>query len=122
MRNFNYLLISIMIAACTTHKNNTRSEQRLEIIRIDSLNDYFVFKTKSKINNEIIVLGEKDRMRDCEPFKRYILSDSIHEVSAIKDGSHKEILGSYLSQIDGIKIRDSGAFVKVIWNCNCFTR
>ncbi|MEO8712528.1 MAG: hypothetical protein ABI405_10415, partial [Parafilimonas sp.] len=102
-------------------RNNNQSTTRLEIIKIDSIRDHFVFKTKSKSGNEVIVLAEKDKVDNCLPFKKFIIADSVHQVSAIKSGSRYDLIGFNVSTIDGIKIRDSAELTKIIWNCDSFT-
>jgi hypothetical protein len=114
-------LIAGLTITCSVSKRNTRSTKKLEIVAIDYTRDHFVFKTKDETGTEIIVLAEKDSVEFCQPFKKFIILDSIHETSVLKSGSRKDIVGFYLSYIDGIKIRNKGELVKIIWNCNCFT-
>jgi hypothetical protein len=121
MKSLFILILTINVLACVSSKNNIHSVATLEIIKTDSIRDHFVFKTKSKSGKEIIVLAEKDSVNNCRPFKKFILSDSVHQTSELKSGSKKDLVGFYLSTIDGIKIRDEGELVKIIWNCNCFT-
>jgi len=121
MKSLSILILTITILACVSSKNNIHSTGRLEIIKTDSIRDHFVFKTKNELGNEVIVLAEKDKVSGCKPFKKYIIADSIHQVSAIKSGSRYDLIGFNVSTIDGIKIRDSAQLAKIIWNCDCFT-
>lgn len=121
MKSFNFLLLTIIIISCASSKKSAQSGKQLEIIRTDTIRDHFVFQTKSNSGDEIIVLAEKDKVRDCMPFKKYIIADSIHQVSAIKSGSKKDLIGFNVSTIDGIKIRNDGELVKIVWGCDCFT-
>ena len=119
MRNLFFLIL--LTISCSVSKQNVQSVKKLEIINTDSTSDHFVFKTKSESGNEVIVLAEKDSVNDCRPFKKFIIADSVHQTSTLKAGSGKDLVGFYLSTIDGIKIRNEGELVKIIWNCNCFT-
>jgi hypothetical protein len=121
MKSLFFLILCIVLIACVSSKNNSQSVTRLEIIRTDSIRDHFVFKTRSNSGKEAIVLAEKDKIGNCRPFKRFIIADSVHQVSAIKSGSRYDLIGFNVSIIDGIKIRDSAELTKIIWNCDCFT-
>lgn len=121
MKNLFFLTLLITIIACATIKQNVQLVKKLEIIRVDSTNDHFIFKTKNESDYEIIVLAEKDKVNDCQPFKKFIIEDSIHQTSTLKAGAREYLVGFYLSTINGIKIRNSGELVKIIWNCDCFT-
>jgi hypothetical protein len=121
MKDLFILILITAIISCISSKKNVQSVTRLEIIKTDSIRDHFVFKTRNELGNEIIVLAEKDKVSDCKPFKKYILADSIHQVSAIKNGKRYDLIGFNVSIIDDIQIRDSGELAKIIWNCNCFT-
>jgi hypothetical protein len=121
MKSLFILILTIAILACVSNKDNIHSTGRLEIIRTDSIRDHFVFKTRNESGNEVTVLAEKDKVSGCKPFKKYIIADSIHQVSAIKSGSRYDLIGFNVSTIDDVKIRDSGELAKIIWNCDCFT-
>lgn len=99
---------------------NAQKVNRLEIIRTDSIRDHFIFKTKADNGTESIVLIERDKVSNCRPFKKFIIADSVHRTSVLKSGSKKDIVGFYLSTIDGVKIRDKGDLVKIINSCDCF--
>lgn len=115
-----FLILCIALIACVSSKNNSKSAKRLEITRTDSIRDHFVFRTRNDFGREVIVLAEKSKVENCKPFKRFIIADSLHQVSAIKSGSRYDLIGFNVSIVDGIKIRDSAELTKIIWNCNCF--
>jgi pectate lyase len=114
-------LLVIIILACSASKQNPQAIKKLEIIRIESTSDHFVLTTKNESGTENIILAEKDSVTVCRPFKKFIIADSVHNTTIIKSGNGKDIVGFYLSKIDGINIRDADGWVKIIWNCNCFT-
>jgi hypothetical protein len=121
MKRLFCLILSIAIIACVSSRNSIQSIRKLEIIKTDTIRGHYVFKTKDELDSEIIVLAESEKVEGCKPFKRFIIADSIHQVSAIKSGSRYDLIGFTVSIVDGIKIRDSAELVKIIWNCNCFT-
>ena len=120
MKSLFIVVLVIALLSCISSKSGSRSSVKLEIVSTDSIRDYFVFNTKSEIGHEMIILAEKRRVADCKPFKKFIIEDSIHRVSAIKSGSRYDLIGFNVSIINGVKIRDSAELVKIIWNCNCF--
>jgi len=114
------ILIAFLSISCIISKSG-RQSMKLEITQIDTTRDLYVFKTIGLGDAEIIVVAEKEKIADCEPFKRYILADSIHQTSTIKSGLTSDMIGFYLTYIDDIKIRNQGELVKIILNCNSFS-
>ncbi|TAL50424.1 MAG: hypothetical protein EPN92_01755 [Chitinophagaceae bacterium] len=121
MKNLFFLIPLIAIITCSVSRQNIQPVKRLEIIKADTTRDFYVFKTMNDSSKEVIVLAEREKVNDCKPFKRFIIADSVHQTSVLKSGSGKDLVGFYLSTIDGIKIRTEGELPKIIWNCNCFT-
>jgi hypothetical protein len=110
-----------MSISCVTSKSRIQLAKKLEIIRIDTIRDFYVFKTKDDSSKEVIVLAERDRVSNCKPFKHFIIADSVYQTSVLKSGSKKDLVGFNLSTIDGIKIKQPDELPKIIWNCDCFT-
>lgn len=121
MKVFSSLFLLIAITSCVLSKKNIQSAKRFEIVKTDTIRDHYVFITKDELNNEIIILAEKDKVESCNPFKKFIVADSIHQVSAIKSGSRYDLIGFNVSIVDGVKIKKSNELAKIIWNCNGFT-
>ena len=121
MKTLFFSILSMAFIAGSAWKQPDRSVEKLEIVEIDSTGDHFVFKTKNEAGKQVTVLAEQEKLIDCRPFKKFIIADSVHQTSTLKAGSSKDIVGFYLSTINGIKIRDEGELVKIIWNCACFT-
>lgn len=114
-----YFLFFIIIVSCSSSKHKYNCKNKFEIIKVDTIRDYFVLQAKNKKNNEIIVLAEKDKMKDCKLLKNNIISDCISEEVAIKSGSKMTLIGLNISVIDGVKVREKGKLVKVISDCSC---
>lgn len=117
-------VLTILIAITLTssvNKQNVQQVRKWEIIRTESITDHFVFTAKDESGVEKIVLAEKDSVKDCRPFKKFIIADSIHQTITLKSGNTIDKLGFYIRTIDGVRIRDSGSLIKIIWNCTCFT-
>ena len=121
MKSLFFFNILIVITACATYERGNHSLGKLEIIKIDSVADFFVFKTTTDSNKVVIVLAEKDKVNNCFPFKPFIIADSVHETSMLKAGSKYDLIGFNGFVIDGIKLKNQGELAKIIWNCNCFT-
>lgn len=75
----------------------------------------------SPSNSLAIVHAERDAMRNCVPFRQYIIQDSIMTTTFLKAGSTYDIAAFYPNSINSVRIRKNNALIKVIWNCNCFT-
>lgn len=114
------ILLGILLINCSVSRPNTQPINKFEIIKIDDVGDHIVFKTLTETKIEKIILAEKDSVKDCRPFKKFIIADSIHETTVLKSGNTIDIVGFNLSTINGIKIRNNGELVKIIWNCKCF--
>jgi len=121
MKVISILIPIITITACVLGRKNIHAPRKLEIIRTDTIRDHYVFKTKYEANNEVFVLAEKDKVESCRPFKKFIISDSIHQVSAIRLGSRYDLIGFNVSKIDEITIKKSNELANVILNCDSFT-
>jgi len=120
MKTLFFLILLITFIACSGWNQHDQSVRKLEIIKIDSTSDHFVFRTKNESGKEVTVLAEKEKLVDCHLFKKFIIEDSVHQTSTLKAGSKKDLVGFYLNSIDGVKIRDKGELVKIIESCNCF--
>lgn len=115
------LFLIFFMLSCSLRNNTTKSIKKLEIIKTDTTADFYVFKTVNKFRKETIVIAEKDKVNKCQPFQKYIITDSVHSTYQIKLGNRFVFSGFYLSYIDDIKIRNDEELVKIIWNCNSFT-
>ena len=69
-----------------------------------------------------IIIAEKDKIKSCKPFKKYIIADSIKEEVRIKSGSKYVMIGFNEFTINKIKIKEKGELTKVINNCNSFSK
>ncbi len=120
-----FIIIIVFFAAfsCATNsKNSTHSRIAKQIIvRTDTLREHYVFSTIKSNGDSDIVLAERDTMKNCMPFKKYIIQDSITTTTFLKSGSKYDIVGLYLKSINDVKIRKDDELIKIIWNCNCFT-
>ena len=115
-----FCFLTFFLLTISANKLKAQIVNKIEIIKTDSTRDHFIFRTRTETGKESIVLVEKDRVSDCRPLKKFIIADSVHRTSVLKSGSKKDIVGFYLSTIDGIQIRDKGELVKIIWSCSCF--
>jgi hypothetical protein len=121
MKNIFFLISSLSILACSVSSQNVQPVKKLKIIKTDTTTDFYVFNTRDDSSKEVIVLAERDSVSNCRPFKKFIISDSVHQTSVLKSGSKKDLAGFNLSTIDGIKIKQPDDLPKIIWNCNSFT-
>ena len=118
MKNIYILLTFLLLVNCSTMVKSQQSKNNLKIISSSFIKDYVVFNTQDFHKNDVIVLANKNDIRDCISSKNFIILDSIYEVTSIKIGSKRDIVGYKLSEIDGVKIRNEGELVKIIKNCN----
>lgn len=121
-----YLIIIVIfisgLSCAINSKNSTHSKMAKQlIVRIDTLREHYVFSTKKSNGDSDIVLAERDTMKNCTPFKKYILQDSIMTTTFLKAGSKYDIVGLYLKSINDVRIRKDDELIKIIWNCSCFT-
>jgi hypothetical protein len=121
MRTLNMVLLLTFISSCGSSKKSAISPNKLEIVRIDTITDHYVFSTIDASNNEVIVLAEKGEVERCRPFKKFILADSVRQTSDIKTGSHYDMIGFTVSIIDSIRIKEDNDLAKIISNCKCFS-
>jgi len=121
MKILSILIVGIVMSHFAVSKARGRNSARLEIIKVDSIEGYFVFTTHNEAGVKSTILGEKEVIRECQPFKRYIISDSIHKEILLKQGSDYLPAWPYIGFIDSVSIRDSNDMVKLISNCNAFT-
>ena len=91
--------------------------KKIEIVRIDSTKEYYVFNTNSKLKEFSIVIGERKLVSDCVFKKKYILVDSIKESMNIKMGSYYTEIGFDALTIDKVKVKNAGILTKYIDNC-----
>lgn len=89
-------------------------------MKVDSTRDFYVF-TVSKFSDGAKVIAEKTDVTLCKPFKKFIIVDSIQEVSKLKSGSKYVLIGFNEFTIDSIKIKNKGELAKVVRNCMSFT-
>jgi hypothetical protein len=115
-----YFFLVIILSSCISTKNILTIDKKLEIVKIDTAEHYFVFNTKNVTGSERIILAEKEKVKGCLPFKKYIIADSVYSVSILKLGSRNVYAGFYVSTISGVKIRNKGELIKVVNNCESF--
>ena len=58
--------------------------KKLKIIKIDTITDQYVFKTKDELNNVVFIPAQKNKVEGCKPFKRFMIAHSAHIVYALK--------------------------------------
>jgi hypothetical protein len=114
------LFLGLSILSCSTGKNNFYSKRKVEIIKIDSTRDFYVF-TVGKVYDGMKVIAEKGDVSSCQPFKKFIIIDSIQEVSKLKSGSKYVLIGFNELTIGSIKIKNKGELAKIVRNCMSFT-
>lgn len=93
----------------------------MEILKVDSTIEHYVFTIKSKDNPQIIVIAEKRKVKGCKPFKRFIIKDSIEEVASVKAFNSYDMVGFNGYSIDGVKMKNRGELTKIISSCAAFT-
>jgi|GEM_PF-1569309 len=117
MRKLIYIISIISLISCSSSNITGGLKQKLEIVKIDSIDSYYIFSLKTK--DTIIVLGEVDHLRQCMPFKKYLVKNKIKQTMYLSDGG-KEIPVKYIGYIDDKRIKNSGIFVNFIDDCESF--
>lgn len=112
------ICILFLVYSCAGINPIHRKINTVEIIKIDSVDIYYIFTLNTK--DSTIVLGEIDYLKPCFPFKKYLLKDSIKQTMNIKEGS-KIVSVKYLGYINDKKIKNTGELVKYIDSCDSFT-
>ncbi len=116
MKSLIFILLIFICSFCSVNKRNIKQTGKIEILKVDSTKDYYVFNTNSS-KEYSIVIAEKEKLIGCISFKKFILLDSIKESSRIKSGSKYDIIGFYEFFIDGIKVKNADVLTKSINNC-----
>lgn len=115
------MLSSCAFISCASNKKTSiYNIEKLKIYSIDSTADFYVFGVQNNLKKQIII-AEKNKIKLCKPFKKYIISDSIKEETRIKSGSKYVMIGFNEFTINKIKIKEKGELTKVINNCNSFS-
>ena len=117
MKNTLLLLILFTSSFCSIKSLHTPSTEKIEILKIDSTKEFYVFKTNSKTIENSIVIAEKSMLGECVYNRQFIIVDSIKQSSKIKSGSNYDLIGFNAFTIDGIKVKNSGVLIKYINNC-----
>lgn len=95
-------------------------KEKVEIIKVDTTGDYYVFSTSDTAKYSIVI-AERDKLNGCKSFKKFIIIDSIKTTSKIKSGTTYDYIGFNGLIVDGIKIKNKGELANVIMNCASFT-
>jgi len=112
--------LAIAFLCCATNRKAFSEQGRLEIVAVDSTNDFYVFKTR-RSSDTVIVVAEKGNISMCRPFKRFIIEDSVHETAKLKSGSAYVWIGFNEFTINDIKVKKKGELAKTVTNCMSFT-
>ncbi len=104
---------------CTAIQKATPGRNKLEIVSVDSTDDFYVFSVIRSIDT-IIVVGEKRNVSICRPFKKFIKEDSIHESAKLKSGLKYVWIGFNELTINNIKVKKKGELTKIVTNCMAF--
>lgn len=112
--------LSIALFCCATNRKGFSGQNRLEIVAVDSTNDFYVFDTR-KASDTVIVIAEKGNVVMCRPFKRFIIVDSVHETARLKSGSAYVWIGTNEFIIGNTKVKKKGELAQIVTNCMAFT-
>src|SRR5690554_2269402 len=112
-----FYILSV-IYSCNTVNSIYKKKNVIEIVKIDSIDIYYIFNTNSKQNS--IFIGEKEKLTKCLLFKKYLIKDSIKETPYLKDGGKKLYIGFHGFEIDDIIVKKTGELVKYINSCESF--
>jgi hypothetical protein len=112
--------LSSLNFSCGLPSKKLLNKGLLEITKIDSTKDFYVFRI-GKISQKLIVIAEKDQVMMCMPFKKFIIADSIKEVGIIKAGSRNIGIGARGFVMDGVRIKYPEELAKIITSCKAFT-
>ena len=98
-----FIIIVVFIASfsCATNARNStpRKVAKKLIVRIDTLREHYVFSTIKSDGDNDIILAERDVVKKCVPFKKYIIQDSITTTTSLKSGNRYDMVGVYLKSI-----------------------
>ena len=116
----------VFLICCSSNRNvsksaDTKSGDKLEIVKFETTADFYVFTAKDSNDKNQIILAEKGRVDNCYPFKKFIIRDSIKTTYKLKAGSTYDFVGAMEFNINGIKVKESGELAKIIWNCDSFS-
>lgn len=110
----------LIITSCSSQNHNlVKTDKKLEIAKVDSVDIYYILNFKNEGNT--IVIGEIQYLSKCAPFKKYIFKDSIKTTPYLKEGKSKVFIGANEFYINDKKIKNSGEPVKYIDNCESFS-
>lgn len=107
-----------MLVSCASQNYNI-NDSKFKIAKTDSVDIYYIFNIDNE--KQSIIIGEKEYLRSCLPFKKYIFKDSIKQTTDIKVGSRKVFIGANDFEINDKKVKNSGELVKYIDNCDSFS-
>lgn len=122
-RTFNliFVLITVIITSCFSKKSLMRETNVSRIISIDSIEGYYVLKVYVNNKRNLIVLAERLNVKNCISKKKYIINDSIQTSYSIKSGNKFVLIGPYVNDISGVKIKEKGNLLNVVNSCQAFT-
>lgn len=113
-------LLSALAHSCATQNSISGNIRKIEIVKIDSTDIYYVFSTNNKKNP--LIIGEKEKFAKCLLSEKYIIKDSIKETPYLKDGKRQLGIGFYGFELDGVPLKKAGELVKYIDDCKTFSR
>jgi len=130
MKRIFFLILTSMAVGCTTQPimpaKTGKTPNRLKIEKVTQVGDHFIFQTKSDSGRVSTIIAEIKKVGSCRPFKQFIIGDSLYnEIHLYTRSSDGKILVDDMSRIgyiNDIPIHtDDPFFIKMIWNCDCFT-
>lgn len=114
-------MIFTLQLACFEKTKKIVEKRMCVITKIDSIS-YFVFTVKCVSDSNKLIIGEKEKINDYALSNKYILEDSVKQVSYIKNES--KYLLVYLENgltIDGVRIKKASGPINIISNCYSFS-
>jgi len=119
MKKLKILVIMLVMASCTSQNYGfSWFHKKLKIAEIDSVDIYYIYNIDNK--KQSIIIGEKEHLRNCSSFKKYIIIDSIKTSLYLKEGKREVFIGANEFHINDKKIKNAGEPVKYIDNCRAF--
>lgn len=109
------MLLTLTYYSCTPLITIQRNINKIEIVKIDSTDFHYVFSTNNKKNS--LVIGEKEKFKECLSTKKYIIKDSIKETPILKEGNTNTYIGFFGFEAEGVMVKNAGELVKYIDNC-----
>lgn len=119
MKTFSFFVVLITILLPL--KPTQHAGQTIEIVKIDSIKEYYIFYGLKSCKDTVYILGNKHKISSCQPFKRYVILDSVKESLDFEYGNRVAVIQSRAFFYDGKKINNAGELLKYIDNCSAFS-